>query len=113
MELPHLLRHIGHAFGLDDTDGKASETGDVFRAVTGPYPATVFVKVPVDDVMAAILDAPVAPVCREYLPGVGVLRQAAGDAVSELAGVFSGFFLDTLAFDDEGLADVGEIQVIV
>ncbi len=92
MELPHLLRHIGHAFGFDDTDGKASEAGDVFRAVPGSYPATVFVEVPVDDVMAAVLDAPVAPVCLQYPLSVGLLRRAAGDAVGEFAGFFPVFF---------------------
>ena len=44
MELPHLLGHAVHAFGFDDADGEAVETGDVFRAVTGSDPAPVFVE---------------------------------------------------------------------
>ena len=112
-ELPHLLRHTANTFGFDDTDGKASQAGDVFRAVTGSYPAAVFVKVPVDDVMAAILDAPVASVGFEHLLGVGLVGGSAGDAVGELDGAFAGFLLDALAFDDEGLTDVGEVKVVV
>ena len=71
MEFPHLLHHTVNTFGFDDTDGKASQAGDVFRAMAGSYSATVFVEAPVDDVMTAILDAPVAPVCFEQLLGVG------------------------------------------
>ena len=73
MEFPHFLRHTVHTLGFDDTDGKASEAADVFRAMTGSYPATVLVENPVDDIMTAILDAPVPPVCLEYLLGVGLL----------------------------------------
>ena len=89
------------------TNGNASQAGDVSRAVAGSYPAAVFVQVPVDDVVAAVFDAPVAAVCFEDPPGVGLLRGAAGDAVGKLAGAFPGFFLDALALDDEGLAHMG------
>ncbi len=84
MELPHLLRHTVHTFGVDDTDGEASQTGDVFRTVTGSNPTAVFVKVPVDDVMAAILDAPMASVGLEHLFGVGLVRGSTGDPVGDL-----------------------------
>ncbi len=84
MELPHLLRHTVHPLGFDDTHGKAAQTGDVVRAVAGSNPAAVFVKVPVEDVMATIFDAPMAAVGLEHLFGVGLLRGSAGDPVGEL-----------------------------
>jgi hypothetical protein len=42
--------------------------------VAGSDPAAVFVEVSVDDVVAAVLDAPVAAVCFDDPPGVGLLR---------------------------------------
>jgi len=111
--LPHFLCHAVHTFGFDDTDGEASKTGDVFRTVTGSYPTAVFVNVPVDDVMAAILDAPVAAVGLEYLLGVGLVWDSAGDAVGDLDGAFARFLLNALAFDDEGLAYVGKVKIVV
>ena len=83
MELPHLLRHTVHTFGFDDADGEAAQAGDVLWAVTGSDPAPVFVKVPVDDVMTAILDAPVGSVCLEHLLGVGLVGGSAGDTVGK------------------------------
>ena len=85
MELSHLLRHALHyPFGLNDPDGEASQPRDIFRAVPGSYPAAVFVKVPIDGLMTAILDAPVAAVGFQYLLGVGLLRGSAGDPVGQL-----------------------------
>ena len=84
MEFPHFLRHTVHPFGFDDTDGKTSQAADVFWAMAGSYPTAVLVEVPVDDVMAAILDAPVAPVRVEYLLGVGLLGRSAGDTIGEI-----------------------------
>jgi len=81
--------------------------------MAGSYAAAVFVEVPVDDVVAAVLDAAVAAVCLQYPLSAGLLRRAAGDAVGELGGAFRGSFLDALTFDEEGLADVREIQVVV
>lgn len=63
--------------------------------------------------MAAVLDAPVAAVRCEYLLGVCLFRGAAGDAVGELCRSFPGCFFDALAFDGEGLSDVGEVEVVV
>ena len=113
MEFPHFLRHTVHTFGFDDTDGKASEAADVFRAMTGSYPATVLIEIPIDDIMTAILDAPVAAICLEQLLGVGLLWRAAGDTVGELDGAFPGFFLNALAFNHKGLSNVWKVKVVV
>ena len=113
MEFPHFLRHTVHTFGFDDTDSKASEAADVFRAMTGSYPATVLIEIPIDDIMTAILDAPVAPVCLEQLLGVGLLWRAAGDTVGELDGAFPGFFLNALAFNHKGLSNVWKVKIVV
>ena len=34
-------------------------------------------------------------------------------AVDDVGGVVAGFFLDALAFDEEGLSHMGEVQIVV
>ena len=85
MQLAHLLRHTIHAFGFDEAEGEPSESRDVFGTVAGADAAPVFIEVPVQDVVTAILDAPVAPVCFEDLLGVGLVWGAAGNAVGEFS----------------------------
>ncbi len=73
-QLSHFLCDATHAFGFDDSNGESPESGDVFRAVASAYTTAVFIVVPIDDVVAAILDAPVAGSpyktmqVREYRP---------------------------------------------
>ena len=60
--------------------------------------------------MAAVLYDPVAPVdLQEPLPRGG----AAGDAVGELSGALPGFLLQHPPLDEEGLGDLGEVEVVV
>ena len=83
MQVPHCLRHGFRSLGFDETDDEATQTGDVFRAVTGSYAAAVVIKVPIEEVMAAILDAPMAAVGLEHLLGIGLAGGSAGAAVGE------------------------------
>jgi len=77
------------------------------------YSASVFVKVPIDNVMAAVFDRPVSPVCGQHLLRVGLLRSLAGDAVGDITGVFTGLFICELALDDKSLPDVRKIQIVI
>ena len=112
-ELTHLLRNAVDSFGLEEADRKAPQSGDVLRAVSGAYAASVVIIVPVDDVMAAVLDAPVAAIGVENVLGVGLRGCSAGDAVGDVEGRFAGPFVEGVAFDEEDLADVGEVEVVV
>ena len=76
-------------------------------------PATVFVIVPIDNVMTAVFDAPVAAVGGEHALWVSLLRGPAGNAIGEFAGVFTGFFICELALDDKSLSDVRKVQIAV
>ena len=63
--------------------------------------------------MAAVLYDPVATVDLQE-PLRGSLRGgAAGDAVGELAGALPGFLLQHPPLDEEGLGDLGEVEVVV
>ena len=77
------------------------------------YPAAVFIKVPIDNVMTAVFDAPVAAVGGKHALRVGLLRGSAGDAIGDFTGVFTGFFICGLPLDDKSLSNVGKVQIAV
>jgi hypothetical protein len=52
VELADFLGDVADASGLDQADGEAAQTRDVFRAVSGADAAAIFVIDPVEDVMA-------------------------------------------------------------
>ncbi len=81
--MSHFLRDAAHRFGFDDANGKAAQARDIFRAMAGSYPAAVFVIVPIDNVMTAVFDAPVATVDGKHTLNVGMLRSAAGNALDD------------------------------
>jgi len=81
--------------------------------MAGTYPATVFVIVPIDDVMTAIFNAPVAAVGGKHALRVSLLRGPAGNAICDFTGVFTGFFIGGLALDDKSLSDVRKVQIAV
>jgi hypothetical protein len=60
--LPHFLGDAGYAFGFNQADGEPSEPGDVCRTIANADAASILVKVSVNDVVAAIFNAPVPPV---------------------------------------------------
>ena len=107
----HFLCNASDFFGFDEADGKASESRDIFRAIAGANAATVFVEVPIDDVVAAILDAPVAAIDAQNCFGVGLLGGSAGDAIGQVVGVFSALLVYGFPLDQEGLSHMGEIEI--
>ena len=99
-------------FGAYDADGEASQSGGVLGAVAGSDAAAVLLPAAVEDVMDG-LDGPVPAVQREQALGAGGVGGMAGDAVGVLDGLLAGGFGGDGALDEEGLADVGEGEVIV
>ena len=99
-------------FGAYDADGEASQAGGVLGAVAGSDAAAVLVPAAVEDVMGG-LDGPVPAVQREQALGAGGVGGMAGDAVGVLDGLLAGGFGGDGALDEEGLADMGEGEVIV
>ena len=104
----------GDAVGLgaDDADGEAAQAGGVFGAVAGADAAAVLVPAGVEDVVGG-LDDPVSAVEGEQAFGAGGFGGVAGDAEGLFDGVLGGGFGGDFAFDEEGLADLGEVEVIV
>lgn len=111
VQLPHGLRDAVGAFGLDQADGEAAESGDVLGAMAGADAATVLVVVPVEDVVTAVLDTPMAAIHLEHLLGIGLSWRPAGEAVGGFGGTLPGLFVDRLTFNDEGLTDMREVEI--
>ena len=81
--------------------------------MAGLYPAAVFVIVPIDNVMTAVFDAPVAAVGGKHTLRVGLLSSSTGNAIGDFTGVLTGFFICGLALDDKSLCDVRKAQIVV
>ena len=81
--------------------------------MAGADATAIFVVVPIDDVVAAIFDTPVSAVGLEQALRVGLLGGSAGDAVSGVVRGFAAFLVDGVTFDEVGLRDVGEIEIVV
>ena len=98
--------------GADESDGEAPELGGVLGAVAGTDAASVFVEGGVEDVVSGF-DTPVSPIESEEALRAGGVGGMAGDAVGELDAAFIGGFVDDGAFDEEGLFDMWEGEVVV
>jgi len=81
------------------------------------YPTAVFIIVPVEDVVTAVLDRPVTPVGREHGFCVGFLGPPARDAIGDFLLVPerlpAALFVQGVPLDHEGLPDVGKVEVAV
>ena len=96
------------------TYGKSSQAGYVFRAIAGAYPAAVFVIVPIDNIVAAVFNTPVATVGGKNTLGVGLLRGSTGDAIGNIASrCLPVFFVGELAFNDKCLPDMRKVKIAV
>ena len=96
-------------FGFNDANGKSPKPGNVFQAITSSYAAAVFIVVPIDNVMVAIFDVPVAAVGGQNALSVCLLRSLAGNAAGGFTGGFTAFFICGFPLDNKGLSDMGEV----
>ena len=111
--MSHLLGDAADPFGLDDSNSKSTKPGDVFRTITYPYPAAILVIVPINDVVAAVLDNPVLTVDLEHMLRVGLFASSTGNSIGNIQRAFAGLFLYAVPLDDECLSDVREVEVRV
>ena len=73
------MGYATNIFGFDDADAESPQSGHIFWPVTGAKAASVFVIVPIDDVMTTVFDAPVSSVGSKDLFRVGSFRRSAGN----------------------------------
>jgi hypothetical protein len=81
--------------------------------MAGTYAAAVFGIVPIENVMIAVFDAPVAAVGGKHAFRVGLLRGLTGNAVGDFTGIFTGFFICEPTLDDKSLSGVRKVQIAV
>lgn len=81
--------------------------------MTGAYSAAVFIIIPVDNVMAAVFNAPMTTVGGKNTLGVGLLGALTGDAIAEIAGRSTAFFVRELAFYDKSLSDMRKAKIAI
>lgn len=112
-QLPHLLSHIGDALGFDGPNGKTTQPGDIGRTVAGADSGTVFVEIPVKDVVTGIFDSPMSPIGGKHALRIGLFWSKTGDTMGKFTGTLSRLFVDRFPFNDEGLSDMWEIQMAV
>lgn len=81
--------------------------------MAGSYSTSVFIVIPVEDVVAAVFNTPVATIDSQNLVGIGLIWRLTGDAINDFTRDFPDFFLDSLTFDHEDLSKAGEIEIII
>ena len=103
---------MGSAIGecLNHTDGEAAKSGHIRGAVAGANARTILVKVPVDNVVAAILDDPMAAIGGEDVFWGGLFGRMAGDTQRQLGRQLAGFLVQNFALDHENLPDMGKVE---
>jgi hypothetical protein len=111
--LTHFLSNAGYPFRLDQGNGKTAEACYVFGTIAGAYPPSILIVIPVDDIVAAVLDSPVAAIDLKESLCVGLVGRPAGNSMDDFIGIFAGFLINTVTFDDKGLSDVRKVQVAI
>ena len=111
--MSHFLGYAAYPFGLDDSNGESAEPGDVFRTVAYPYPTAILIIVPINDVMAAVLNSPVLTVDLEHMLRAGLFGSPTGNAIGNIERTFAGLFLYAVPLDDECLSNVRKVEVLV
>ena len=81
-ELAHFLCHTPRpSSGFDHADGEAAQAGDVFGTMAGSDASAVLIKVPIENLVATVLDGPLAAVDLEHALRTGLVGRATGEAV--------------------------------
>lgn len=112
-ESAHGLRDAARPAGFDHADGEAAKPSDIFWAVAGTDAAAVLIIVPIENIMATVLDGPLPAVDLEHALRGGLLWGPTGEAIGDFQRIFPRLFLGQVSLDEEGLAHVREVQIVV
>ncbi len=112
-QFAYFLRNANSTFGFDEADGEAAQSGDILWAMSCANTTAVFVVVPINHIVATVFDAPVLAVGLKDFFGISLFVRAAGDLVNDFVSLFTRFLVEAFPLDHKGLADMGEIQVLV
>jgi hypothetical protein len=111
--LPHFLGDAARSFGFNDPNGEAAKSGDVFRTVTYPYSTAILVTVPIDDVVAPVLDGLVLPVDLKHMLRGCLFGGSTGNAIGSIQRDLARFLLYAVTLHDECLSNMREVEIVV
>jgi len=111
--LAHFLCDTAGVFGFDHPDSKSAQPRDILRAVARADATAIFIIGPIEDIVAAVLNGPVAAIDVEDTLRVGFLHRAARNAVCDFTRAFAALFVFELPFDGKGLSDMRKAKVAV
>ena len=105
VQLAHSFCDAGFPIGkeLNGTDGEATQSGHVFGAVACADTAAILIVIPVDDIVAAVFDGPMAAIGSENALWIDLFRRAAGDSQSRFQGQLATLFVKNFPLDQERL----------
>ena len=113
MQLAHFFCDAGFSIGdeLNHADREATQARHVFGAIARADTAAILIEVPIDDIVAAIFDGPMAAIGGQDTPWVGLFWRTAGDPQGGFQGQLAGLFVNHLALDQEDLAHMRKVEV--
>lgn len=91
IELAHFLSDTAHPFAFDEAHGESSQACHILRTMACADTAAVFIVIPVDDVMTAVLDVPVPAVILQHLGGAGLVGCFTGNPIGDLLPLLAAF----------------------
>ena len=113
MQVAHFFCDAEFSIGdkLNGTDGEATQAGHVFGAVACADTAAILIEVPIDDIVAAVFDGPMAAIRGEDTLWIGLFWRAAGDSQSGFQCQLAALFVKNLPLDQEDLADMRKVEM--
>src|SRR5512135_3618989 len=112
-QLSNFLGYTADLFGFDYANSESAHSSDILRAVAGSDSPSVFIVVPVQNVMTTILNRPVAAIYLEHTLRSRFFGCSAGDAISHLTRALARFFIGEVTFNREGLTDMRKVQIVI
>lgn len=115
IQLLHFLRDAGFTLGdeLNNTACETSQASDILGAVACSDTAVILIEIPIDHIVAAILNGPVTAIHFENALWACLFWCATGYPQSDIIGYFSGTFVKGLSLDQEYLPNMWEIEVFI
>lgn len=83
VQLPHFLSDAFDFFRFEKTDGELTQATDVFRPMSFANPTSVFIEIPIQDVMTTVFDGPMAAINLQQALWRCLTGSSTGQTVSD------------------------------
>ncbi len=96
---------------LNNADCKAAQARDVFGAVARTDTTSIFIEIPIDHIVAAILNCPMAVIQFEDTLRTRLIGRTAGHSQGNFSRDFPVILADYLPLNQEYLSDMREVEI--